>query len=203
MVTYEGKTDRLDHLDAFNDQMDLLQVTMLARCRCFTITLSGTTKKWIRQVKLETITSWGQLSAMFMCQFQGARNYATLLSRLASIKQGPNETLKAYIKRFNDKLKTIHNPQENGVMMAAISGARPDTPFWDKLQKDECKTLVKFYRCADKIMHLETVREAIQAGKSAPTERSGDNGKKLKNGDCHPYPEKSNKKSKAPDPRVS
>ena len=31
MATYEGKTDPLDHLDAFNDQMDLLQVTMLAR----------------------------------------------------------------------------------------------------------------------------------------------------------------------------
>ena len=59
MATYEGKTDPLDHLDAFNHQMDLLQVTMLARCRCFAVTLSGTAKKWIRQVEPETITSWG------------------------------------------------------------------------------------------------------------------------------------------------
>ena len=57
----------------------------------------------------------------------------TPLSRLASIKQGPNEMLKAYIKRFNNKLKTIHNPQENKVMMVAISGVRLDTYFWDKL----------------------------------------------------------------------
>ena len=67
MVAYEGKTDPLDNLDAFNDQMDLLQVTLLAPCRCFAVTLSGTTKKWIRQIELETITSRGQLSAMFMC----------------------------------------------------------------------------------------------------------------------------------------
>ena len=53
-----------------------------------------------------------------MCQFQGARKYATPLSRLASIKQGSNETLKAYVKRFNEELVTIHNPQENGVLMA-------------------------------------------------------------------------------------
>ena len=59
---------------------------------------------------------------MFMRQFQGARKYVTPLSHLASIKQGPNETLKAYIKHFNDELTTIHNPQENRVMMAAISG---------------------------------------------------------------------------------
>ena len=53
-------------------------------------------------------------------------------------------------------------------MMVAISGVRPDTPLWDKLQKDECKKLAEFYKRADKIMCLETVREAIQAGKSSP-----------------------------------
>ena len=68
-----------------------------------------------------------------MRQFQWARKYATLLSRLASIKQGPNETLKAYVKRFNKELATIHNLQENGVLLAVISGVRPGTPFWDKL----------------------------------------------------------------------
>ena len=72
---------------------------------------------------------------MFMHQFQRARKYETHLSRLASIKQGPNETLKVYIKCFKDEPTTIHNPQENGVMMAAISGVRPDTYFWHKLQK--------------------------------------------------------------------
>ena len=45
MVAYEGKTNHLDHLDAFNDQMDLFQVTLLAHYRCFVVTLSGTTKK--------------------------------------------------------------------------------------------------------------------------------------------------------------
>ena len=68
-ATYEGNTDPQDHLDAFNDQMDLLQVTTLARCKCFTVTLSRTAKKWICQVESETVVSWGQPSAMFMRQF--------------------------------------------------------------------------------------------------------------------------------------
>ena len=202
MATYEGKTDPLDHVDAFNDQMDLLQVTTLARCMCLAVTLSGTAKKWICQVEPETIVSWWQLSTMFMHQFQGARKYMTPLSRLASIKQGPNETLKAYIKHFNDELMIIHNPQKNGLMMAAISRVRPDTPFWDKLQKDECKSLAEFYRHENKIIHLETAREAIQAGKVAPAEKKNDNGKKQKNGDCHLSLDKMNKKPKALDQRV-
>ena len=54
--------------------------------------------------------------------------------------------------------------------MVAISGVRPETPFWDKLQKDECKTLQEFYRLADKIMSLETAKEAVIAGRSTPVE---------------------------------
>ena len=66
-------------------------------------------------------------------------------------------------------------------MMVAIFGVWPDTPFWDKLQKDECKSLSEFYRRTDKIMRLEMAREAIQAKKSTPTEKNNDNGKKRKN----------------------
>ena len=66
IAAYEGKVDPLDHLEAFNDQMDLLQVTLLAHSRCFAVTLSGTTKKWIRHIEPETISSWGQLLAMFI-----------------------------------------------------------------------------------------------------------------------------------------
>ena len=90
--------------------------------------------------------------------------YATRLSRLASIK--------AYVKRFNEELATIHNPQENEVLMAAISGEQPETPLWDKLQKDECKMLQEFYRRADKIMRLEIAQEAVHAGRSTPIEAS-------------------------------
>ena len=52
-------------------------------------------------------------------------------------------------------------------------------------------------------MGLETTRKAIQAGKSTAAKKGNDNGKKRKNGDRHPSPKKANKKSKAPDLRVS
>ena len=84
-------------------------------------------------------------------------------------------------------------------MMAAIFEVRLDTPFWDKLQKDECKLLAEFYRRADKIMRLEIAQEAIQAGKPASSEKNNDNGKKRKNGDRRPSLKKTNKKPKALD----
>ena len=56
--------------------------------------------------------------------------------------------------------------------MATISGVRPETPFWDKLQNDECKMLQEFYKHADKIMGLETAPETVHPGKSTPVEVS-------------------------------
>ena len=54
--------------------------------------------------------------------------------------------------------------------MATISGVQLETPFWDKLQKDECKKLQEFYRQADKIMRLETAREVVLAWRFVPAE---------------------------------
>ena len=65
-------------------------------------------------------------------------------------------------------------------MMTVISEVRLEIPFWDKLHKDKCKSLMEFYRHANKIMRLETAREAVQAGKSTPYEKNNDNDKKQK-----------------------
>ena len=87
-------------------------------------------------------------------------------------------------------------------MMAVICGVLPKTPFWNKLQKDECKSLQEFYRRVDKIMCLLTTREAVQAGKSTHSEKNNDNNKKRKNGDRHPSLDKMTKKAKALDRRI-
>ena len=87
-------------------------------------------------------------------------------------------------------------------MMAAIFGLRPKTPFWDKLQKNECKSLQEFYRRTNKIMRLETACETVQIGKSTPSEKNNDHSKKQKNGDRRPSLDKTNKKAKALDLKV-
>ena len=69
IMMYKGKTDPQDHLDAFNDEMDLVQVSSRAQCRCFTVTLTVTAKKWFRQIEPETVASWTQLLGLFVRQF--------------------------------------------------------------------------------------------------------------------------------------
>ena len=42
---YDGKSDPQDHLDHFNDLMELHLVSELAKCRVFVVTLTGRAKK--------------------------------------------------------------------------------------------------------------------------------------------------------------
>ena len=57
MTPYEGKIDPQEHLDHFNDFMELHQVSDLMKCRCFAVTLTKGAKKWFRTLKLGSISA--------------------------------------------------------------------------------------------------------------------------------------------------
>ena len=54
---YDGKSDPQDHLDQFNDLMELHLVSELAKYRVFTVTLTGGAKKWLRSIPVGSVTS--------------------------------------------------------------------------------------------------------------------------------------------------
>ena len=72
ITPYEGKTDLHEHVDNFNDQMDLFLIPEPIYCQAFAVTLTKIAKKWFRKLRLESITSWLQFSIEFVRQFQGA-----------------------------------------------------------------------------------------------------------------------------------
>ena len=55
---YEGKLDPHDHLDHFNDLMELHMVSDLAKCRVVVVTLTNGANKWFRSMTPGSITSW-------------------------------------------------------------------------------------------------------------------------------------------------
>ena len=63
---YKTKSDPQDHLDHFNDFIELHLVSEMAKCRVFTITLTSGTKKWLRAILSRSVASWQQLSTSFL-----------------------------------------------------------------------------------------------------------------------------------------
>ena len=155
ITPYEGKTDPQEHVDNFNDQMDLLLVPEPARCRAFAVTLTKIAKKWFRKLEPDSITSWLQLSMAFVRQFQGARSISAPPSQLASVRQRADESVKSYLNRFNSELAQMTNVPDSGALFVAMAGLKPETDFWKEVQRYGCRTLVEFYRRAEKYIRKD------------------------------------------------
>ena len=56
---YERTYDPQDHLENFNDLMELHLVSEMAKCRVFAVNLTGGAKKWLRVVSVGSISLVG------------------------------------------------------------------------------------------------------------------------------------------------
>ena len=84
--SYKGKSNPQDHLDHFNDLIELHLVSEMAKCRVFIVTLRGGAKKWLRVVLTGLISSWQELSTSFLQHFQVTKRSDVLLAHLRNVK---------------------------------------------------------------------------------------------------------------------
>ena len=52
----------------------------------------------------------------------------------------------------------------------------PKTPFWDKLQQKECRTISEFYKKANKFLKLEESKEALRKAEGVAANKKNDLG---------------------------
>ena len=55
---YEGKSNPQDHIDHFNDLLELYVVSGLTKYRVFIVTLKKEAKKWFRSMISRSVTNW-------------------------------------------------------------------------------------------------------------------------------------------------
>ena len=135
---YDRKSNPQDHLDHFNDLMELHLVSKLAKYRVFVVTLTGGTKKWFRSILARSVTSWQQLSTSFLPHFQSTRKTAIPLAYLGNIKQKKGETLKSCINHFNNMSNFMTWSSDARILVHLTNGVFPETSFCDELQQKEC-----------------------------------------------------------------
>ncbi|XP_058099835.1 uncharacterized protein LOC131244208 [Magnolia sinica] len=70
-------------------------------CRAFSIILPGSARNWYRQLKPKSISSFSELSRMFLTQIVSSKKSQKPTMHLFTLKQGNKEPLKDYIACFN------------------------------------------------------------------------------------------------------
>ncbi|GFZ19866.1 hypothetical protein Acr_28g0005710 [Actinidia rufa] len=156
---YEGKTDPMDHLDSYKSLMLLQGCSDEVMCKAFSATLKGPARSWFRKLSPGTIDSFGDLSRLFVANFMSCRNRQKNASHLFTVHQKETESLKDFVKRFNQAILKVEDPSDKVIIMAMMEGLRPG-PLFDSLSKNVHETLSALQSKADKYIAAEELAEA-------------------------------------------
>ena len=120
--------------------MDFDQVFELARCRAFSVTLAGPAQAWHSRLPPKSVFSFEQLAFQFVTQFNGAKPVKKPATHLMSVRQGDNETLEDYTRRFNQEAMQVEDFTDQAAIQAMLAGLKPGAFRWD-IAKNTPKTL--------------------------------------------------------------
>ena len=84
--SYDGTCDPCNHIATFKTTMDLQSVLDEIMCRAFPTTLKGPGKVWFSKLQPNTITSFQELSKLFINNFVGGQRQKRSLSSLLNIE---------------------------------------------------------------------------------------------------------------------
>ncbi|GFS36638.1 hypothetical protein Acr_00g0047130 [Actinidia rufa] len=137
---YEGKIDPMHHLDSYKSLMALQRYSDEVMCKAFSTTLKGSVRLWYKKLSLGTIDSFDDLSKLFIANFMSCRVRQKNASHLFTVHQKEIESLKDYVKWFNQAVLEVDDPNDKVVVMAMMEGLRLG-PLFDSLSKNVPETL--------------------------------------------------------------
>ena len=127
-------------------------------CKVFLAILKVSTRSWFRKLSSGTIDSFGDPSRLFVTNFMSCRLRQKNTSHLFTIQQKEVESLKDYVKWFNQAVLEVEDPSDKVVIMAMMEGLHPGSLF-DSIFKNVPKTLSTLQSKTDKYITAEELAE--------------------------------------------
>ncbi|GFZ05223.1 hypothetical protein Acr_17g0007950 [Actinidia rufa] len=154
---YEGKTDPMDHLDSYKSLMLLQGCSEEVMCKAFSATLKGPARSWFQKTLTRNHRFFWLSQPTIRRQFHELQESAE--ECFPPIHQKEMESLKDFVKRFNQAILEVEDPSDKVIIMAMMEGLRPG-PLFDFLFKNVPETLSALQSKADKYIAAEELAEA-------------------------------------------
>nr|XP_023892165.1 uncharacterized protein LOC112004167 [Quercus suber] len=192
--SYDGTRDPFDHIAIFKTTIHLLGVPDEIMCRTFPTTLKGTTRVWFSKIPLNLVSTFEELSKLFVNNFIGGQRHKRFSSSLLTIEQGENESLQSFITRFNREALAVDEMDDKLLLATFHNGINSDL-FIHKLYEQEPQTMAELIHSAQNFMNEE---DAIIAKKrkrmEANAQRHPEQGPRPKKGRTEDRKDRDNKK---------
>ena len=164
---YDGTFDPLDQLESFKALMLLHGANDGVMCRAFPATLQKSVRLWFSGLHAGSINSFEQLGRLFTAHFISSRRQRRGSDFLIGIKQESNESLRAYISRFNTATLEISDLDQT-VAMTTMKGGLKTSRFLFSLEKRFPADYAEMLARAEKYANAE---EAMAARKDTSSSR--------------------------------
>jgi hypothetical protein len=108
LIKFSGDDDRTtwEHISQYTAQLGEAGVYNVLKVRLFSLSLTGTAFAWFSSLAPGSIISWDMLERKFHDHFCSG-GIQLKLTDLTSVRQGRDETVSAYIKRFKETKKPV------------------------------------------------------------------------------------------------
>lgn len=121
-------------------------------CKMVVGTLAEVALKRFKGLPECSVTNFEDIASRFVQQFSANKNAEVGLGGLFDVRQGPSDSLKNYLDRFNKTTVLVEVPDENFFVTAFIKGLRSST-FIEALIILKPRTMEKVWVRAEK--HIE------------------------------------------------
>ena len=94
------------------------------------------------------------------------------MATLVNVKQGSEETLHDYFKRFNVEVPLVRGATDEAVKNFLIAGLKRGSDFWKSLQAKEPETLTELYQQAEPFKRMKISMADLEGSNSRSGYRS-------------------------------
>ncbi|CAL0328659.1 unnamed protein product [Lupinus luteus] len=119
---YDGTTDPQDHLDSFEASMLFHGATDPIMCRAFPLTLKKAALQWFTRLTPNSISTWATLASSFNTRFTASKEQPRSSYTLSGIRQVPQESIRAYLDRFNTEAMKVCTLSPEVVVHVLVMG---------------------------------------------------------------------------------
>ena len=110
----------------------------------------------VSKIPLNTVSSFEELTKLFVNNFIGGQRHKCSLSNLLIIEQGENESLQSFITHFNGEALTVEKMDDKLLLVAFYNGVNSNL-FIHKLYELEPQIMAELVHSAHNFMNIEDV----------------------------------------------
>ena len=145
--SYDGMRDPFDHIATFKTTMHLQGVPDEIMCRAIPTTLKGPARVWFSKIPPNLVSSFKELSKLFVNNFIGGQRHKRSSSSLLTIEHGENESLRSVITHFNREALNVDEVDDKLLLVAFHNWVNSDL-FIHKLYEKEPQSMAELVHSA-------------------------------------------------------